>query len=61
VFSAVDVALGKRRNEIINAQSSSLRLAFFNVDHTKNVKRTFIFLQNIGPISAVSEPTSLLS
>jgi len=28
VFSAVDYALEKRRNEIINAQSSSLRLVF---------------------------------
>ena len=34
VLSAVDFALEKRRNEIINAQSSSLRLVL-NVDHKK--------------------------
>ena len=58
VFSAVNFALEKLRNVIINAQTSSLRL-FFQMQTTKNVKRTFSFLPNIGPISAVSEPTPL--
>ena len=57
MFSAVDFALEKRRNEIINAQTSSLRLVFSNVDHKKNVKRTFNVLPNIGPTSVVSELT----
>ena len=56
MFSAVDGALEKLRNEIMNAQTSCLRL-FFKCRPQKNVKRTFNFLPNIGPISAVSEPT----
>ena len=58
MFSAVNFALEKRRNEIINTHTSSLSL-FSNVDHKKNVKRTFNFLPNIGPISEVSDPTPL--
>ena len=58
VFSAIDFALEKLRNEIINAQTSSLRLVF-QMQTTQNCKRTFNFLPNIGPISAVIEPTPL--
>ena len=54
-------ALEKWRNEIINAQSSSLKLVFQMKTTKKNVKQTFNFLPNIGPISAVSEPTPLLT
>jgi len=59
VFPAVEFALEKLRNEIINAQTSSLRLVN-KCRLQKNVKLTFKILPNIGPISAVSEPTPLI-
>jgi len=35
VYSAIDVALEKRQNEIINAQSTSYKTCFSYVDNTK--------------------------
>ena len=59
MFPAVDFALEKLRNEIINAQTSCLSLVN-KCRLQNNVKLTFKILPHIGPISAVSEPTPLI-